>query len=135
MKTILILFAALLLSACVSVGVQVKEDQLKTFEKGKTTVADVKAVLGEPNMTALQSDGSRSLMYVYTQAQPRPASFIPIVGAFVGGADSRSNTVTLNFDHAGVLLDYSSMESKFGSGTGFAAGTPMPQTDQPKQAK
>lgn len=125
----------LALAACVSTGTQIKEDQLKSFEKGKTTITDVRTALGEPNSTALNPDGTRTLVYIYTQAQARPASFIPLVGAFVGGADSRSNMVMLRFDAAGVLLDYSSSESTFGTGTGLAAGQPMPQTDQPKQAK
>jgi hypothetical protein len=135
MKKTAALFTMLLLLGCASTGVQVNEDQLRTFEKGKTTVADVTAVLGQPTTSSLQSDGSRMLIYSYAQAQARPASFIPIVGAFVGGTDARSNVVMFRFDAKGVLMDYSSTSSTYGTGTGMAAGAPMPQTDQPRQAK
>lgn len=121
------------LGSCVSTGVQVKEDQLTAFEKGRTTISDVTQTLGAPTTNMVQPDGSRVLVYTYVKAQARPESYIPILGAFVGGADSKSSSVAIRFDARGVLIDYSSVESTFGTGTGLSGGPPLPRTDQPRQ--
>ena len=127
---------ALLLAGCVSSGVQVKEEQLSSFEAGKTTLPQVVAALGQPTNTTVLSDGSRMLGYSYVQAQARPASFIPFIGPMVGGADAKTNTVTLSFDRGGVLKSYTSTASESGVGTGFAADAGRdPVENQPRQVQ
>ncbi|MGB8422221.1 MAG: hypothetical protein WCE85_38655 [Paraburkholderia sp.] len=72
------------------------------------------------------------LIYAFSAAQARPASFIPIVGAFAGGADARSSMVSFQFTPAGVLKSSSSTTSQSGSQLGTTTtNTPM-QTDQPR---
>jgi hypothetical protein len=124
-----------LLSGCVSTGVKVDENQLTSFQKGQTTYAQVVARLGSPTSATLLPDGRRMIMYTYVQAQARPESFVPIVGAFVGGADSRSNVVSLTFDQNGVLETYSSTASQYGAGTGLESGNPPNDRvpDQPRK--
>ena len=138
-KKLLLIYAlpAISLSACVAGGTQVKESQLSQFHKGKTTIREVVDALGDPNTNSLLPDGSRMLCYAYVQAAARPETFIPIVGAFVGGADSRSNTTCFQFAENGILKGYTSTSSKFGSGSNLASGvhgdTRTP--NEPKQAK
>lgn len=124
------------LSGCAASGVQVKEEQLAAFEKGKTTMQEVVAALGAPTGNTLMPDGSRMISYTYAQAQARPATFIPIVGAFVGGVDARSNSVMLTFDQQGILKTTMSSSHQQGTGTGFAAGTGLqsPVEQQPRRA-
>jgi hypothetical protein len=125
MKTtanILLLVAAVVLSGCVSGGVKVEERQLASFQRGQTTYGQVVGQLGAPNASTLMPDGRRMIVYSYVQAQARPESFIPIVGAFVGGADSRSNMVSLIFTREGILESYSSTQAQYGMGTGFESG-------------
>lgn len=124
----------ILLGGCVSVGTQVKQEQLSGFTKGSTTYEDVVSRLGPPNTVNSKSDGTRMAIYTYVHSQSRPESFIPLVGAFVGGADSKMNMATFTFDQDSKLLEYSLSESSYGAGTGFAAGTYRdPHTDQPKE--
>lgn len=129
-------FAALLLVAmiygCASTGVEVNNEQLSQFKEGVTTESEVVAKLGQPN-TVSQTPHGKTLIYVYAHAQARPASFIPIVGIFAGGADVRSTSATFNFDKSGVLKSVYSSQSAQGTGTGFAAGQPIQQVDQPRQ--
>ena len=148
---ILVLVAAVVLSACVSSGVKVEERQLASFQKGQTTYGQVVSQLGAPNASTLMPDGRRMIVYSFVQAQARPESFIPIVGAFVGGADSRSNVVSLTFTRDGVLESFSSSQAQFGVGTGFESGngvdarvpdqpritsdTPKPQTASAPQSQ
>ncbi|OZI64598.1 outer membrane protein assembly factor BamE domain-containing protein [Bordetella genomosp. 4] len=126
--------ALVLIAGCVSTGVQVKDEQLSSFVPGQTTRQEVIAALGQPTTQMRNADGTSMLIYTHVEAQARAASFIPIVGAFVGGADSRSNQVTLNFDSDGKLLGHSSTESAYGTGYGLSAGQVESVTDQPRKA-
>lgn len=123
----------LALCGCVASGVKVEERQLSSFQKGQTTLSQVVGQLGQPNSSTLMPDGRRLLIYTYIQAQARPESFVPIVGAFVGGADAHSNMVSLTFTPDGVLESYSASQSQYGVATGLAA-SPYSEgrTDQPR---
>jgi outer membrane protein assembly factor BamE (lipoprotein component of BamABCDE complex) len=111
---------ALAVSGCTSTGVQVDENALTSFQKGKTTVNEVIARLGQPTSNILLNTGQRIIGYTYIQAQARPESFIPIIGPLVGGADSHFSNVSLTFDQNGILQSFSSTQSQFGSAHGGA---------------
>lgn len=115
--------AVFLLSGCASGGVKVEERQLSSFERGRTTYSQVIGQLGAPTANTLMNDGRRVIVYTFVQAQARPESFIPIVGIFVGGADSQATSASLIFDREGVLESYSSTQAQYGMGTGFASGS------------
>ena len=89
------LAVALTLSGCASTGVQVTDDQIAQFKEGQTTKQQVIATLGQPTTTMRNSDGTTMLMYTYAEARTRASTFIPIVGMFTGGVDTRSNNVVL----------------------------------------
>jgi len=137
MKRIAVLLVAAVLAGCAASGVQVKEEQLSQFKQGKTTIKEVIGALGQPSHQSLLPNGSRIIVYSYTQVQARPESFIPVVGAFVGGSDAKTNSATLMFDNAGILQSMSASSGAVGVGTGFASGTGAPERipDQPKQAQ
>lgn len=124
---------AALLSACASSGVKVTEDQTSGFVKGQTTRSEVISKLGKPTMQTRLSNGTRLLQYTYAESSVRASTFIPIVGAFVGGADTSTSNVQLSFDEQDRLTDITHSEGEIGSGTGFAAGAPAPAIDQPRK--
>lgn len=125
----------LALSGCVSVGTQVKLDQLNGFTKGSTTYGDVITRLGQPSTISTKSNGTRSATYTYVHSQARPETYIPFIGGFIGGADSTVNTAEFVFDMEDKLLEYSLSESNYGTGVGLAAGTYRERTpNQPKEA-
>jgi hypothetical protein len=124
-----------LLAACAATGVQIKEEQLARLEKGKTTVAEAVTILGQPTGNMLMSNGERMLTYTYAEYKTRAATFIPYVGPFVGGSDTRTNSAVLRFSKDGVLRDYSANTHQFGTGLGAASGTGPDQVEQqPRQA-
>ena len=133
MRAIAALIAALLVAGCVSTGVRVKDEQLASFVPGETTKQEVLAALGKPTTQVRNADGTSMIMYMHTEAKARPATYITIVGAFVGGADSSSSQVMLNFDREGLLVGHSSSESAYGTGTGFSAGQVDSVPDQPRK--
>ena len=121
LKPLITTISFLALSACASSGVKVDQSKLSDLHKGETTYQQAVQKLGKPSSVMLLDDGSRTAMYIYTSAQARPESFIPIVGAFVGGADTENTFTTLNFDKNGILQRYSSNQGAMGIGTGFEA--------------
>lgn len=95
----IILFLAILLTSCVSIGTKIDPNKLSTFEKGKTTSSEVIAALGKPMVVGSTSEGGSFISYAFATASPDAASFIPFIGPLVGTTDSQSITVTFMFDH------------------------------------
>src|SRR5437762_1671274 len=89
------------LSGCVSVGTDVKDDQLSAFQVGVTTHADVIGAFGQPQSEVVSSSGERSLIYLGSHMHVKPGSFIPIVGIFMAGGKAESTSITFRFDRNG----------------------------------
>ncbi len=113
----------------------VTDKQAAQFKRGETTEPQIVAALGKPT-TITTTNGVRQLVYTGVYAQARPASFIPFIGPFVGGSDSQVSHVIFKLDDRGTLTDVISSQSASGVGMGFAAGAPIPQTeDQPRKVQ
>jgi outer membrane protein assembly factor BamE (lipoprotein component of BamABCDE complex) len=82
------------------------------IEYGKTTKAQIKEMLGEPNGMKYGADGKETWIFVYAEGQARPATFIPIVGLFAGGTDGSAKKLIFAFDEKGVLQKEGSGESQ-----------------------
>lgn len=133
MKKLAAIVVALTLAGCASSGVRITDEQMSQFKEGQTTQQDVITALGQPTTTMRNADGTTVLMYTYAEARTRGSTFIPIVGAFVGGVDTRSNNVMLTFDQQGVLKTTSSSSSQYGTATGIAVDGGAPVADQPRK--
>lgn len=118
--------AMTLLCGCVSSGTQIEDSALAQFQKGVTTQADVIRALGPPQNTSNTTNGLHSITYAGLHAQPKASSFIPIVGAFTGGASSRMSVVTFIFGDDGKLQEIASTQTQSGARTGIGAGTQAP---------
>jgi hypothetical protein len=118
MRKLFLVVAAISLTACASAGVKVEEAKLKSFEKGKTTASEVVTTLGPPTARSVTADGITTISYNYASSQIRPATFIPIVGLFAGGSDTRHSAVEFKFDKQGLLADYTSSEGEIGASVG-----------------
>jgi hypothetical protein len=111
-----------MLTACAASGVHVSEAQISNFQKGVTRYEDVVLELGNPTSKTLDSAQNTQIIYVYSEYQTRPETFIPYVGAFVGGADTRTNIASFKFNEAGLLQDYSFSETALGTASNLSAG-------------
>jgi len=116
-----VLCVALVLTGCASSGTKVDPNTVATFIKGRTTVADAEAALGEPNGTSTAQDGSTTLIYTYARTSVRASTFIPYVGAFVGGADSKTQSTILSFGADGTYQGATATTGNVGAGLGLAA--------------
>lgn len=122
MRYLSVFIVCFALSACVSTGTKVDPAKVVQFEKGKTTYNEVIQQLGKPNQSTIDSNGIRIIVYTYVQSQMSAASFIPYVGAFVGGSESESTTTMLRFTKELVLIDYTTSEGALDTGTGIISG-------------
>lgn len=123
-----------MLAACMSTGVKVDPQQVASFRAGVTTKQEVESRLGSPTVQSMLPDGTSILVYSFTSAQARPASFIPLIGMFAGGADVKSQSVSFQFGPDGILKGSTSTAAQSGSQMGTTTSTPM-QTDQPRQVQ
>lgn len=116
MKRIFSIFSLLfILAACSSTGVYVDESKVQNFTKGETTYESVISQLGQPTQKTLDSEGNLEIAYLYSETSVRPETFIPYAGAFVGGADTRTNSTTFIFDSSGILQDYKTSSMQLGT--------------------
>lgn len=134
MKLLIAATMTAFLAGCIAGGTRVDESKLASLRKGVTTEAEAVTALGTPNTVTTNGD-MRILSYAWFHAQPRASSFIPVVGAFVGGADSLMEIVTLRFDQNGILSEIDTTQSATGMATGIPAGTQPTIPDQPSRER
>lgn len=130
-----LLSAALLAAGCASSGVEVSQQTVQSFQKGVATQSDILAKLGAPTTKASLSDGRSVWVYSFAAAKARPESFIPLVGAFVGGSDVHATTASFIFDQSGTLAEVHASETNTGSRLGTTTTAAPVQTDQPRVAQ
>jgi hypothetical protein len=116
-------------SACAASGVQVTDQQAQSFQVGKSTYPEVVAALGEPTSLSSSSNGNRIATYSYSAMSARPQNFIPYIGPWVGGYDTKSSAVTFVFDSKGILRETSSAQNNMGSGANLGAVSPQGGTN------
>ncbi|KQQ60123.1 hypothetical protein ASF84_05275 [Pseudomonas sp. Leaf127] len=109
MSRFLILAACLAVSACVSSGRYVTEEQLAQVESGKTTGADLVRIIGEPTSRTYEADGSQIMAWGYAR-----------IGMFFGiGTKVQSTALKLGPD--GTVRGYTR------AGSGPVKATPLKQ--------
>jgi len=115
----LFLFVLLLvLAGCLSTGNRVETNRLTEITKGKSTIDDVISRFGKPTSSVKFPNGERTLVYLNKIAQPDAATFIPLVGTFVGSVDNTTHSVIFEFDAKGVLTDYKVHDATINSESG-----------------
>ena len=102
------------LSGCSAHGKEISYDQMKRFERGKSTYNDVINAFGDPHQVTVLPDETEMLCYHYQKIAVHPETFIPVVGALVGGADVRMDLTCFNFDNQRVLQSYTTTSSQTG---------------------
>ena len=119
MRRILVAVALLaVLGGCASshmeAGPVIDTANVAKIVKGKTTVAEIQTMFGNPFNTSLLGDGRRMAIYQSLRsdanAQVDPKVFIPIVGGFVatttGHATYRQQMLQVIYTPDGVVQDY-----------------------------
>jgi outer membrane protein assembly factor BamE (lipoprotein component of BamABCDE complex) len=112
---------AAFVAGCASAGRQINPDLVSMVHKGSTR-QDVRGVLGAPQQFTRDIDGNESWVYVYAHSQVKGTTFIPIYGAFAGGVDTQTQSVTVKFDKSGLVTGVESSASGLSTDNGAQAG-------------
>jgi outer membrane protein assembly factor BamE (lipoprotein component of BamABCDE complex) len=136
-KYLLIALAIVLLAGCVSAGRKIDQTAAEKIEKGKTTKAEVIASLGSPDHITKLGTGDTMFMYHFMKATPKAITFIPIVGAFAGGANVQTQSCMVIFGPDDIVKNFSISQGGTEAGTGLAAGSSasLPEVEANKRPK
>lgn len=134
MKAPLFLLASgILLCGCASVGTNFDSRKLAEVKKGQTTEPQLLALFGKPTQRSVNDEGSVSVIWLYTEASVKGTTFIPLVGAFAGGVNSRTKTLVVRLDPSGTVSGYDFSAGGFSTSNG--ARLDADDNSTPKPAK
>lgn len=120
-KISIVVTCFLFLSACSSYGTKFNVGYVDDIVKGVTTEGEVVAAIGKPVSISRTSEGEKIFTYLHTKTVVRGSTFIPIVGAFAGGADSTTEMLQVWIDNTGTVSKYFLSESNSGLTNGVPA--------------
>lgn len=80
--------------------------------KGKTTKAEVKRNIGDPNNTSFTDGGLEIWNYNAQRSVQKFFNYIPIVSAACSGSDDETKKLSILFDENGVVKNYTYLNSK-----------------------
>lgn len=122
MLKVIALCTVMMVSGCASYGNKIDANYASSIKKGVTTESQVVQALGNPMSVGLAPDGQRFALYMYTYAQAKASSYIPVVGLFAGGSDAESQMLQIWYDANGVVTNYSYNKSNTELKTGIMSG-------------
>jgi outer membrane protein assembly factor BamE (lipoprotein component of BamABCDE complex) len=131
MKTILYLLTAALLCGCVSVGRKIDQAKVEQIKTGETSRAQVLQLIGSPDQITSTGNGVVMFRYIFVHATPKASTFIPVVGAFAGGAHVQNEMVMVTFTNnvvRDIMSSYGGNETGTGANAASTADLPAVQT-------
>jgi hypothetical protein len=102
MKLIYCVLGIIALYGCASVGTPIATQNIPKIRKGVTTEAELVQMFGPPLSKTTGSNGKTVEIWLHSSAQAKPATFIPIAGAFAGGATAQSEQLSATLQNGRV---------------------------------
>jgi outer membrane protein assembly factor BamE (lipoprotein component of BamABCDE complex) len=95
----------LLISACVSTGTKAITDAgcVSRIEVGKSTQADVAALLGSPLTTSSGGQGEETWHYTWVTVYPTAFAFVPVVKAVAPSLGQTTRELGVSFSPQGTV--------------------------------
>ncbi len=95
----------LVISACVSAGTRAVTDAgaVSRIEVGKSTQADVTALLGYPITASYGGQGEETWHYSYITTYPKPPAFVPVVKAITPNLGETTRELAVTFSPDGTV--------------------------------
>ncbi|HEY4415935.1 MAG TPA: outer membrane protein assembly factor BamE [Verrucomicrobiae bacterium] len=133
---ILIAIGAMLLAGCVSYGRKIDQSKAAQIKIGQTTRSQVVQLIGSPDQITTMGDGLVTFHYMFVRATPNAANFVPIVGAFAGGANVQNESLMIMFTNDVVSQFINSYGgNEMGMGASAASTTSLTNTVDNKRPK
>jgi outer membrane protein assembly factor BamE (lipoprotein component of BamABCDE complex) len=98
--------AAVCLASCASVGTPIAQQNISQIKPRVTTEVDLVRMFGPPSTKTLDTNGKTLLGWLYSAAQAKPATFVPVVGAFAGGTDVQVQQLSVLMNKNGTVERY-----------------------------
>ena len=95
----------LVVSACVSAGTKAITDAgvVSQIEVGKSTRADVAALLGYPITASYGDQGEETWHYTWITTYPQPTAFAPVVKAVTPSLGETTRALAVTFSQGGAV--------------------------------
>ena len=102
---LLTVLTLLLVSACVSTGTKAITDAgcVSQIEVGKSTQADVAALLGYPVTASYGGQGEETWHYTRITVYPTPFAFVPVVKAVAPSLGETTRELAVTFSRDGTV--------------------------------
>jgi outer membrane protein assembly factor BamE (lipoprotein component of BamABCDE complex) len=102
---LLTVFTLLVVSACVSAGARAITDAgvVSQIEVGKSTQADVAALLGYPVTASYDGQGEETWHYTWITTYPKPTAFVPVVKAVAPSLGEATRELSVTFSRDGAV--------------------------------
>lgn len=92
---------------------KIEKSQLEQgIVKGKSTKADVKAMLGDPDKTDFDNNSLEKWSYVHVRKDAKAVNYVPVVNWFVAGTNDTTKTLIVLFDNDGIVKNYINSDAK-----------------------
>jgi hypothetical protein len=101
----------LVVIACAHQEPVVTASSFTAFREGQDCDGIIQSIGHPPTQTVRRHDGTRQFVYMTSQTQLKPESFIPIVGHVLGGGTATVTLATFDCDATGKLLKSSFSEN------------------------
>src|SRR5665647_2791156 len=102
---LLTVLTLLVVSACVSAGTKAitDADAVSQIEVGKSTQADVAALLGYPITASYGGQGEETWYYTRVTMYPTAFQFVPVVKAFTPSLCESTRELSVTFSQGGTV--------------------------------
>ncbi len=80
--------------------------------KGKSTKADVKTMLGDPDKTDFDNNSLEKWTYIHVRSDLKAVNYVPVVNWFVRGTNDTTKSLVVIFDENGVVKNYINSDAK-----------------------
>jgi outer membrane protein assembly factor BamE (lipoprotein component of BamABCDE complex) len=137
MKRLIPPLMCLFLIGCATSGRKIDQTAVERIQKGVSTKADVRSLIGAPDQVTKTSAGNEVWSYHYTRVTAKGENFIPVVGMFAGGMNTQNQWTMVTFGPDGLVqgVDTSYGGSEVGSGLSAGSRADVPDTDEGKRPK
>jgi outer membrane protein assembly factor BamE (lipoprotein component of BamABCDE complex) len=137
--TLISIISIFVLSGCASVGNKIDRAGAERIKVGNSK-QDVLSAIGKPDGVGRDAaKGQEIWTYIHMTQTMKPESFIPLAGAFVGGVDTATDTVTVFFDQDGkvsnVNTSFATENATANTISGDRKAEPKPSEKPAKQTK
>lgn len=141
MKTVihpLLILTLIAVTGCATVGRKIDQAKLDQIQTGVTTRQGVVDLIGSPDQISTDAaTGNTIFMYMYARAVATPESYIPLVGAFAGGAKTQNQVVIITLGVDGKVTNVTNSYGASETGTGISSSSKadLKEVEQNKRPK